>query len=437
MADISLYILTFNCGRALIDVDAFASQFFHGLSLPKLPDLLILSLQEIAPIPQSFIGGSYLLPYFARFHHAVDKAARKLADTDAPIYTAVAEGNVGMIAIMVFAKDPAEIKNLETGAVGTGVAKMGNKGAIGTRFKYGHGSVSTELTFVAAHLAPMEDGLQRRNEDWKNIVRGLVFSSTSQDRGNAASLSSTESQPLLRISPRDASIYKPTSHLFVAGDLNYRTSTIKPTPSDHIQKFPQPHHDSSHQNSISSLFECDQLNQERIAGRTLQGLIEAPVTFPPTYKYDPKEPYLTPDEDLTRWHWAKHRWPSWCDRILYLDLPSWLQSNPQAKITPRKYSALPLFPTSDHRAVTLDISIPLITWENPDEEEDSGSQDPRFNPPFDIDIDWKSKRASARYLEVVAGFTMYFTTTAEGGAAVVAMVAGVVGAYFAIRALLL
>jgi hypothetical protein len=437
-ATLGLYILTFNCGRALIDVDAFASQLFNGLSQPKLPDLLVLSLQEIAPIPHSLIGGSFLVPYFARFHQAVEKAARKLSDDDAPVYTAVAARNVGMIGIMAFAKDPADIKNLETGGVGTGLAEMGNKGAIGARFTYARGPASTELTFVAAHLAPKEDGLQRRNEDWKNIVRGLVFSSTSQERGNATSLSSSESRPLLSISPRDASIYKPTSHLFVAGDLNYRTSTMAPSPTDHTENFPQPHHDSSHPNSISTLFERDQLNQERVAGRTLQGLIEAPVTFPPTYKYDPKEPYLTTDEDLSHWHWAKHRWPSWCDRILYLDLPSWAKSqNPQVKITTHKYSALPLFPTSDHRAVALDISVPLISWEKHDEEEESGSKDPRINPPFDIDINWKSKRDRARYLELVAGFTMYFTTTAEGAGVVVAAVAGVVGAYFAIRALLL
>jgi hypothetical protein len=441
MAALSLYIISFNCGRALIDVDAFASQLFSGLSTPKLPDLLVLSLQEIAPVPQSLIGGSFLVPYFARFHQAVQKAAREAADVpdDRSIYSHVAARNVGMIGIIVFAKDAAAIQDLETGGVGVGLAEMGNKGAVGVRFTYHRESSSTELTFVAAHLAAMEDALDRRNEDWKNIVQGLVFSSTSQEGRNATSLSAAgEEQPLLSISPRDASIYKPTSHLFLAGDLNYRTSTIKPSPSDHLDSFPQPHHDSSHPNHIATLFERDQLNQERVAGRTCHGLIEAPVKFPPTYKYDPKEPFLTPDEDLSKWHWAKHRWPSWCDRILYLDIPSWLKSqHPEAKITTHRYTALPLFPTSDHRAVTLEVSVPLIPIPSPDEEADHENKDPRANPPFDINIDWKSKRERARILELMAGFTMYFTTTAEGGGVVLAMVAGAIGAYFAIRALIL
>lgn len=439
-AAISLYILTFNCGQALIDVDAFASQLFDGLSQPKLPDLLVLSLQEIAPIPHSLIGGSFLIPYFSRFHHAVQNAAIKLASrtNDTPKYTAIAARNVGMIGIMVFAKDPSAIQDLETGGVGVGLAEMGNKGAFGVRFTYhGDGAASTELTFVAAHLAAMEDEVLRRNEDWKNIARSLVFSSSTNERGNVTP-SSGEERPLLSISPQDATIYKSTSHLFVAGDLNYRTSSISPSPSDHIETFPQPHHDASSPNHFSSLFERDQLGQERAAGRTLHGLIEAPVTFPPTYKYDSKEPFLTPDEDLSKWPWAKHRWPSWCDRILYLDMPSWMKSQkPDARIIAHKYTALPLQPTSDHRAVTMEFTVPLIPIPKPDEEEEAASEDPRVHPPFDIDIDWKSRRYRARLLELLAGFTTYFITTGEGYGVIIATIIGVVGGYFIIKALLL
>jgi hypothetical protein len=427
MESLNLYILTFNCGRSLIDVESFASQFFSGLSTTKLPDVLVLSLQEIAPIPHSFVGGFLLAPYFMRFHHAVQKAARKLSGVDVASYTAITARNVGMTGIMVFAKDSAAVQDLETGAVGLGVAEMGNKGAVGVRFKYHRGDSYTELTFVAAHLAAMEGETIRRNEDWKNIVRGLVFTSSPKEARAATSLS-REEQPLLSTETKDGSIYKSTSHLFLAGDLNYRTSATKPSLSDPIDSFPQPNH-----RSFTHLFERDQLNQERTAGRTCQGLIEAPITFPPTYKYELKGPFLTPDEELSTWHWAKHRWPSWCDRILYLDIPSWLKSQePEVKITTRKYTALPLLPTSDHRPVTLDVSIPLIPIPEPGEETD----DPRTNAPFPVDINWKSKRERARILELVVGSSMYLATTAEGRVIVLAMVAGAIGAYFAIGALL-
>lgn len=419
MASLNLYVVTFNCGRALIDVDSFSSQLFAGLSTRQLPDILVLSLQELGPIPHSFIGGFLLAPYFARFHDAVQKAAGTLSGVR-DSYTLLTARNVGMIGIMVFAKDPAAIRDLETGGVGVGVAAMGNKGAAGARFTYQQGDSYTELAFVAAHLAAMENEVQRRNEDWKNIARGLVFASTHPDTLGGAE------RPLLSISAQDGSIYKSTSHLFLAGDLNYRTSTTKPSPTDHISSFPQPDNPA-----MAPLLERDQLNRERAAGRTCHGLIEAPITFPPTYKYQSKEPFLTPDAELTRWHWATHRWPSWCDRILYLDTPSWLES--QAPIVPRKYTALPLFPTSDHRAVALDVSIPLVPILDPGDEE---TDDPRTSPPFNVDINWKTKRERARLLEVVCGSAMYLTTTAEGGGIMLAMVVGAIGAYLAIGVLL-
>ncbi|KAG9237899.1 Endonuclease/exonuclease/phosphatase [Amylocarpus encephaloides] len=433
---LDIYILTYNCGLSSIDVDAFASQLFTGLSTSKLPDLLILSLQEIAPIPYSLIGGSFLVPYFSRFHHAVQKASRKLNNdsNSGPLYSPVSARNCGVTGIMVFARNVEAIRDIETGAVGLGLLDMGNKGAIGVRLAYHDEDRSTELTFVAAHLAPMEDGLERRNEDWENIVRGLVFSSTTADGRKIERPLSEESHPLLSISPRDASIYKPTSHLFVAGDLNYRTSILSPAPSDHIQSFPQPRLDPSEPNHYSKLFKSDQLNQERLAGRTCQGLTEAPVTFPPTYKYQLKGPFLKSDEELSEWHWAKHRWPSWCDRILYLDFPAWIsQTRPETKIVAKRYTALPLLPTSDHRPVTLEISVPLVVI--PSSSSDDGD-DPRVKPPFNINVDWKARRSRARTFELLAGFLMYFTTTMEGGCILVAMTAGTIATCFATKIIL-
>jgi len=439
MDDVGAYIVTFNCGREFIDVDAFASQLFDGLSHPILPDLVVLALQEIAPIGHSLIGGSFLIPYFTRFHTAVQKAARKVISDDGsiPLYTAIAAKNAGMTGIMVFAKDPEMIHDLETGGVGFGVSEMGDKGAVGTRFTYGTDHASTGLTFVAAHLAAGEGALERRNKDWRSLVRGLVFSSAAH-RGNAASLSSpTEEDPLLSIQRDDGSIYKPTYHLFVAGDLNYRTSTMSPAPNDHSELFPQPHHGVSSPQHYKHLFENDQLNQERSAGRTLHGLIEAPITFPPTYKYETVEPFLTPDDEISKWQWASHRWPSWCDRILYLDLPDWMKRQyPKAQITTKKYTALPLQPTTDHRAVTLEVKVPLIPIPQPDEEEDD-SRDVRLEPPYHTDINWKTRRDRARRLEIISGFVTYTTTTVEGVAILLALIGGAVGAVFAYRAMFL
>lgn len=441
MASLSLYIITFNCAQTLIDTAAVASQLFVGLEDTKLPDLIVISLQEIAPLCESFIGGSFLVPYFAKFEDAVKIATKKLAGDSTDRYTSIVARNVGMTAIMVFAKDPAAIEGIETAGVGLGASEMGNKGAVGVRLSYrdvnSSGDTSTELTFVAAHLAAMEEELERRNEDWKNIVRGLVFSSTTRERlGNATSSSAAgleDEQPLLSVSPRSASIYKSSSHLFVAGDLNYRTSILKPSPLDHRDSFPQPHHDEASPRHHINLFGNDQLTQEREAGRTLHGLVEAPVTFPPTYKYTSDEPFLVPDDEIPRWSWAKHRWPSWCDRILYLDVPPWLERKAAAEITPHKYVALPLFPTSDHRAVALAFTVPLIPIPKPDEE-DEESDDPRIKPPFTINPNWRTDREKARRLELISGFTMYLTGTWEGWAVLLGTAAGIIGGFFLLKA---
>lgn len=443
MASLSLYIITFNCGRELIDKAAVASQLFNGLDDSKLPDLLVVSLQEIAPIAQSFIGGSFMVPYFARFEDAVNTAAKQISGNSTDQYTSIVARHVGMTAIIVFSKDPATVEGIETAGVGLGASEIGSKGAVGVRLRYrgvnSTGEASTELTFVAAHLAAMEEELERRNEDWKNIVRGLVFSPTSRERQvNATSLSAAgveDERPLLSISPHAAGIYKPTSHLFVAGDLNYRTSILKPSPLDHRDSFPQPYHDEDSPQHHFNLFENDQLTQEREAGRTCHGLIEADVTFPPTYKYNSDEPFLVPDDEISHWSWAKHRWPSWCDRILYLDVPPWLKRQaPQAEIIPHKYLALPLFPTSDHRAVVLRFTVPLIPIPKPDEDEES--DDPRITPPFTINPDWKTDREKARRLELISGFTMYLTGTWEGWGVLLATAAGIVGGFFTLKSFL-
>ncbi|KAH8816894.1 Endonuclease/exonuclease/phosphatase [Xylogone sp. PMI_703] len=455
MASLNLYILTFNCARCPVDVDALSSQFFNALTTPTLPDIIVISAQEIAPLCYSFIGGAFLAPYFAKFHDAVQKAAKKLPQQDEEHedrlpYTLMSANHVGMTGIMVFSRDPAKVQDLETGGVGVGVMETGNKGAAGARFTYTDAAngpnAQTSLTFVAAHLAAMEGEVVRRNEDWKNIVRGLVFSSRTptgaqavlDERAASRNGVSSESdqQPLLRDPFQDSSIYKSTSHLFVAGDLNYRTSILKPHPTDYEERFPQPNQEDSSPKHYSLHFENDQLTQERLAGRTLHGLVEPPVTFPPTYKYDnTKGPYLTPDHEISHFSWSKHRWPSWCDRILYLDIPSWVRaSHPDAKFTVHKYTALPIFPTSDHRPVAMSITIPLIPIPPPSDVdvEVAGDDEPRIKMPYEVNSEWRANRLWARRMEIVIGSVLYLTTS-EGFAVLVATLSGVVGGYYLIR----
>lgn len=252
--------VTFNCARLPVDKELFSSHLFNGHDGPALPDVLVLALQELAPVPQSFIGGRFVEPYFESFQEAVRMAVQKYHGDVHQGYKVISREAIGMTGIMVFSQDSSAIEDVETAGVGVGLWQMGNKGAVSVRFSFADkdSDARTEFTFVSAHLAATEGAVSRRNEDWKHIVRGLVFSSTKRMAGNALSLSGDDERPLLSVSPANASLYKPTSHLFLAGDLNYRTSIMKPAPDNHRTAFPQPWHPPSSPQHYSKLLANDQ-----------------------------------------------------------------------------------------------------------------------------------------------------------------------------------
>ncbi|KND89845.1 Polyphosphatidylinositol phosphatase INP52 [Tolypocladium ophioglossoides CBS 100239] len=458
---LDLLVLTFNCAKSLISPGVFAThlQSAFAQNATGLPDIVVLSLQEIAPLSQAFIGDYFLNPYVARFDEAINLAAlRHGGERDQDVvsvaptketkngknqYTLVRAHNVGYTAILLFARDAARVRDLREAEVGFGAAEMGNKGAVGLRALYdvGDGERSTELTFVATHLAAMEWNLPRRNANWAAIMRGLTFenpetvvnrirsregtsSPGSSDDGEASErhhLLQDEhhgQHAQLRQQLHDISIYKPSSHLFVAGDLNYRISTTSPPPN---AAFPSLDPESEHY--YPTFFPLDQLTRERTAGRTMHGLAEHEVRFPPTYKYVVQPPNGSEEEETdVPWEFASHRYPSWTDRVLYLDLPSWVRASRDApSIKVRAYDALPLLRTSDHRPVYLRVDVPLVSpgdMAPPVSLLQSygadASTDPRIRLPVEIDPEAWERRKAARQKEQAVGWSMFLWSTKEG-----------------------
>lgn len=442
-------------------------------------------MQEIAPLSYAFIGEHFLNPYVARFGDAINlAAAMRLREADgsyeqpqdtmsvAPTaepnsyrgkhYTLVRANNVGYTAILLFAREPDRLYDLQEAEVGFGAAEMGNKGAVGLRALYDAGDKgTTELTFVATHLAAMEWNLPRRNANWAAIMRGLTFENPEAvlkrmrkvdgQASDATSLTHSEEeegvsermrllhdshhQQHLRLQQRlhDLSVFKPSSHLFVAGDLNYRISTASPPP---FAAFPNLDPDSD--NFYPTFFPLDQLTRERKAGRTLHGLAEHEVSFPPTYKYDVQSssPSNRDDLDPVPWKFAPHRYPSWTDRILFLELPSWINSRMQV----RAYNAMPVVRFSDHRAVYLRVDVPLVSPADltpPSSILDPASTnggllvDPRIRLPVEIDPEAWERRAAARRRELLAGWSMFLWSTKQGACILATLlVAGLSGYWF-------
>lgn len=423
MANITCHVVTYNCGREAVNVDYFASSLFSSFQSTSLPpDLIVLSLQELAPLGFSFLGGSLLDKYFNNLKDAVARATAWRFEAAAG-WKDVFISNLGMTAIMVFARKNVieQIRWIQAAGTGVGVNEMGNKGAVGIRI--GLGKEETVLTFVAAHLAPAEDAWVRRNADWRAICENLVFETQQRVEGQGKSVAapSEEAEPLLEPSsakndPPSSGLFGTPSYIFFAGDLNYRTSDSEP-PVGASNTWPQPKSD------FSQFLASDQLSRERRANRTLHHLKEAPITFPPTYKYsskaqklvaqyiqgsrsqDPGSDTTVSDDELSSlasrysedtYIWAKHRTPSWCDRVLYLA---------NAPIEVHSYTSLPIQPTSDHKPVALSFSVP-----------DRPLRENEFvvNAPYELRPDWKQKRAAARRSELVVGFGAYLGFTGQG-----------------------
>ncbi|KAK5633918.1 hypothetical protein RRF57_009632 [Xylaria bambusicola] len=489
-ASLDLFILTFNAGKEQINPSVFAVHLRDAFAkgADDLPEIIVICLQEMAPLERSFIGSYMINPYFQSWVTAVNLAALPPSTTsrqgasfdeddyeaespsdytvasrmgieprDFP-YTLMTTRNVGMTGILLFARDTGAIQNLKSTEVGFGAGDMANKGAVGLRMLFSKHDAEgrkrqTELTFVGTHLAAHEWNLEKRNKNWESIVSGLLFENPKKLNGGKSvdptprtfEESYGEREVLL---PRDANvkalhnitIYKPGSHLFVAGDLNYRISKTSPTsksvfPSMDVRDF----------NYFSNYLQLDQLMIEKAAGRTLHGLSESTVSFPPTYKLKHKtktqvkdhENYASPGPDVVYWGWAPNRWPGWCDRVLYLDIPSWVsQSSSGAKIRidTIAYDALPPVRTSDHRAVFLRLAVPVIepsVLAPPEELYTSKNiKDPRIKLPYPIDFESWDHRGRVKKWEWLIGWSMVVSQSKQGIAVFTALVFVSIGTWW-------
>ncbi|OJA18421.1 hypothetical protein AZE42_06988 [Rhizopogon vesiculosus] len=237
---------------------------------PRAPDIVAIGFQELLPLHLGLAGLSTALI------NDRDAHIRSQIEQHAPgkeSYTLVAKAvNVG-VALLVYARDVGvarRVCDVQTQWTGTGPAYMGNKGAVGIRFRVSNrGCKAGEVfTFVCAHLTAHEPKLARRVADYHHIVGSLLF-------------------PPLPSSPSSCltTMYA-TSHLFFLGDLNFRVtlppSHSPPQASNPYDILAMLKDDASRE----QLKEFDQLLNQRRKGAAFIGLREGPFwTFKCTYKY--------------------------------------------------------------------------------------------------------------------------------------------------------
>ncbi|KAL3506953.1 hypothetical protein ACH5RR_032335 [Cinchona calisaya] len=246
-----------------------------------------------------------------------------------------------LIAIWVRKTLRTHVGDLDVAAVACGLGRaIGNKGGVGLRLRV----FDRIMCFVNCHLAAHLEAVNRRNADFDHIFRTMTFSRSSNLLNTAAGMlpylflccslifstylfwllyssgfpwilsvaaGVSSAAQMLRgtnsagINPEEG---KPdltdADMVMFCGDFNYRLFGIS---YDEARDFVS-------QRSFDWLRQNDQLRAEMKAGKVFQGMREALIRFPPTYKFERGKPGLGGYDSG-----EKKRIPAWCDRVLYRD----------------------------------------------------------------------------------------------------------------------
>ncbi|XP_017844552.2 LOW QUALITY PROTEIN: inositol polyphosphate 5-phosphatase E [Drosophila busckii] len=214
-------------------------------------------------------------------------------------------------------------------SVRTGTA-FRTKGAVAISFCL----FGTSMLFVTSHLTAHQQKVKERVSDVKRIINALDL---------------PKNLPNLRHKNKD--VTQNFDNVFWCGDLNFRLSEPREKLLEWIQntKFPLPSH------LPHGYMHTDQLSSVLADGAAFRGFMEANITFPPTYKYDPGSQNFDTS--------SKQRAPAYTDRILFKyrqvqGLVIRRQSTVPGVSTPTQpyvqcllYDSVPSITTSDHKPV--------------------------------------------------------------------------------------
>ncbi|KAL1533188.1 phosphoinositide 5-phosphatase [Salvia divinorum] len=209
-----------------------------------------------------------------------------------------------LIAIWVRKTVRPHVGDLDVAAVACGLGRaIGNKGGVGLRLRV----YDQLICFVNCHFAAHLEAVNKRNADFDHIFRTMTFSRSTHAAAGVSSANQAlkNSNQTTSTSPEEARPDLAEADMVVFnGDLNYRLFGIS---YDEAR-------DLVSQRSFDWLRQKDQLRAEMKAGKVFQGMREAILMFPPTYKFEIGKPGLGGYDSG-----EKKRIPAWCDRVLYRD----------------------------------------------------------------------------------------------------------------------
>ncbi|CAK1596064.1 unnamed protein product [Parnassius mnemosyne] len=157
------------------------------------------------------------------------------------------------------------------------------KGAVAISFAL----FGSTFLFVTAHLTAHQEKVKERVSDIKRIIRSIDLPKNLPCRH------------------RSKDVTNNFDYVFWCGDLNFRLGEPRAAVLRWIEQteFPLPPY------LPHGLLHADQLTAVLEDGAAFRDFREAPITFPPTYKYDPGSQQFDTS--------SKQRAPAYTDRILY------------------------------------------------------------------------------------------------------------------------
>ncbi|XP_051541546.1 inositol polyphosphate 5-phosphatase K-like [Myxocyprinus asiaticus] len=330
--DFRVHIVTWNVGSAMPPDDItslFGPHVENGST-----DMVVIGLQEV----NSMINKRLKDALFT------DQWSELCMDTLSRFgYVLVASQRMQGVFLLVFSKfcHLPFLRGVQTQSTRTGLGGYwGNKGGVSVRMMlFGH-----PVCFLNCHLPAHMRNLEQRMEDFESILQQQQF------EGGAA------------VGVLDHDV------LFWFGDLNFRIEGY----DIHVVK------SAIENDKLPLLWEKDQLNMAKKSESVLEGFMEGPLQFSPTYKFD----VGTHTYDTS----AKKRKPAWTDRILWRlrrtvspvpshnsalqrGLTSWLGG--ATKVSQQFYHSHMGFTISDHKPVSalfslhfpFKVNLPLVTLE--------------------------------------------------------------------------
>ncbi|KAJ1792330.1 hypothetical protein LPJ59_004857 [Coemansia sp. RSA 2399] len=306
----------------------FVPEDTNNMSLERLPELVVLGFQELDVRAEAFVYNNSVKD--TEWTEAIE---RSMGDTRYSFCKIASKQLIGMF-VMVYARlDVAElVSGVQAASVGCGIMGMvGNKGAVAVRLAFR----DTPLCFVCSHLAHDATQVDKRNAQFHDICKRMVFGSAADADASAVDPLVPKALELIGAGHGAAS-RQPTifdhSYVLWFGDLNYRLALDSGAIGDTIA-----------QGEYASLLGLDQLRIAMLNRQAFATFEEADIAFAPTYKYV----LGTTEYD------AKRR-PAWCDRVLW-----WTRPGCDGGITCTEYASVDSIATSDHKPVRalLDVDV--------------------------------------------------------------------------------